>query len=48
MNLRSLLYRAASILGDINAAKRGKLPQRIIRKEETKLLFKLLRGGKRK
>lgn len=34
--LRSWLYRLASLLGDINAARRGKLVERIVRKEATK------------
>ncbi len=30
--MRNLLYRLASLLGDINAVQRGTVPQRIVRK----------------
>jgi hypothetical protein len=32
MNIRSLLYRMASLLGDANAVRTGRVPQRIVRK----------------
>jgi len=32
MSFRSLLYFVARLLGDVNAAKKGKLPQRMVRK----------------
>jgi hypothetical protein len=32
MSFRSLLYFVARLLGDVNAAKKGKLPQRLVRK----------------
>lgn len=32
MGLRSFLYRVASILGDVNAVKKNKIPQRVARK----------------
>ena len=32
MGLRSFLYRLASILGDVNAVKKNKIPQRVARK----------------
>jgi hypothetical protein len=32
MNLRRFLYRLASLLGDLNAARRSKLGQRLIRR----------------
>jgi len=47
MNLRQWLYRAASILGDVNAVKKGKVVQRVVRKRATKgfssILNKVLR-----
>lgn len=32
MGFRSLLYKLARVLGDVNAVHKGKLPQRIMRK----------------
>lgn len=32
MGLRNLLYRAASLLGDLNAVKQNKVPERSVRK----------------
>lgn len=32
MNLRSLLYTSARALGDLHAIKKGKVPQRVIRR----------------
>ena len=32
MSFRSLLYLFARLLGDMNAAKKGKLPQRMVRR----------------
>lgn len=43
MNLRSLLYRAASLLGDVNAVRKGTVVKRAVRKVETKLVNKLAR-----
>lgn len=31
-DMRNLLYRLASLLGDLNAIKRGTVPQRVVRK----------------
>lgn len=45
MNLnrfRSLLYRVASFLGDVNAVRKGKVVQRIVRKEATMKASKLI------
>lgn len=36
MSLRSMLYRLASLLGDANAIKKGKVAQRVVRKKATK------------
>ncbi len=33
MKLRSLLYKAASLLGDANAVVKNRVPQRIVRKQ---------------
>jgi hypothetical protein len=50
MNLRNLLYRVASLLGDINAIRRGRIGQRIVHKTATrsvnKMVNKVLRGLK--
>lgn len=43
MNLRSLLYRAASLLGDVNAIKRGRVVQRVVHKTETRMVSKIVR-----
>lgn len=40
--LRRLLYRMASILGDANAVVRGKIVERVVRKEATKLASRAL------
>ncbi len=32
MNLRSLLYLVARLLGDVNAVRRGRIGQRIVRR----------------
>ncbi len=42
MNLRSLLYKAASILGDINAVRRGTVVKHVIRKQTYKTTSKWL------
>ncbi|MFA5387925.1 MAG: hypothetical protein WC322_06110 [Candidatus Paceibacterota bacterium] len=34
--LRSLLYRLASLLGDANAIAKGRIVQRVVRKQATK------------
>jgi hypothetical protein len=36
MTFRQFLYRLASFLGDVNAVKRGKVAQRIVRKSAYK------------
>lgn len=41
--IRSKLYRAASLLGWFNAAKRGTLPQRVVRVSLIKWLGRLWR-----
>jgi len=41
--LRSLLYRLASLLGDVNAVAKGKIIQRVIRKQAVKTLMSLFR-----
>lgn len=33
MGLRSLLYKAAALLGDVNAMQKNKIPQRIVRRQ---------------
>lgn len=38
--LRRLLYRLASLLGDANAVANGKIVERIVRKETTKLAMR--------
>lgn len=51
MSLRSTLYKLARVLGDINAAEHGRLPQRMVRKfvyrhtlgHTARLLNKILR-----
>lgn len=43
MNLRTALYRLASLLGDANAVKRNKVPQRIARKAAQRAAGGLLR-----
>jgi hypothetical protein len=40
MRLRRTLYRSASLLGDLHAIERGRLPQRIVRKVIYKHAFK--------
>lgn len=40
--IRGFLYLAGKILGDINAAQKGKLPQRILRRIAGKLTGRLL------
>lgn len=42
MRLRSSLYAAARILGDINAVQKGKVPQRIARKIVGRFIGRLL------
>lgn len=41
--LRSLLYRAASVLGDVNAVRKGKVVQRVVHKTETRVAMKIIR-----
>jgi hypothetical protein len=41
--LRSFLYRAASVLGDVNAARKGKIVQRVVHKTETRVAMKIIR-----
>ncbi|MBV6512533.1 MAG: hypothetical protein FMNOHCHN_02040 [Ignavibacteriaceae bacterium] len=40
--IRSILYTIARILGDVNAAQKGKLPQRILRRAAGKAAGKIL------
>jgi hypothetical protein len=42
MSLRSLLYKAASLLGDANAVQKNKIGQRIVRKAAYRTTNKLL------
>lgn len=44
MNIRSMLYRLASLLGDVNAVKKNKLPQRIVRKALVKRAGRFING----
>lgn len=41
-SFRRFLYRTASLLGDVNAVKKGTIVQRIIRKETYKLASKII------
>lgn len=41
---RNFLYRFASFLGDVQAVKTGKIVQRLINKEKTKLVSRIVRG----
>ena len=43
MNLRAALYRAASLLGDVNAIKRGRIVQHVVHKTETRMVSKIVR-----
>lgn len=36
MNIRGALYRLASLLGDLNAVAKGRIVQRVVRKQTTK------------
>lgn len=40
MSLRSFLYCLASLLGDLNAIKNGRIVQRVVRKQATKAALK--------
>ena len=40
--MRSLLYKAASLLGWLNAAQRGTLPQRVVRVTLWRLAMRLI------
>ncbi|NUN09199.1 MAG: hypothetical protein HUU54_08490 [Ignavibacteriaceae bacterium] len=40
--LRTILYTIARLLGDVNAAQKGKLPQRLMRRAAGKLAGKIL------
>lgn len=42
MGLRSMLYRLASLLGDVNAVRKGKVAQRVVRKQATKGVGRLI------
>ena len=42
--LRSMLYRSASLLGDLQAVRNGTIIPRLLRKWTTKLLFNQLRA----
>jgi len=41
--MRNLLYRLASLLGDIHAAAKGRIVQRMVRKQAIKQFSKMLR-----
>jgi len=41
--MRSFLYRLASLLGDLNAIKRGTVPQRVVRKTMWKLFSRVMK-----
>lgn len=41
--MRNLLYRLASLLGDLNAIKRGTVPQRVVRKTMWKLFSRVMK-----
>ena len=41
MKIRSNLYRAARVLGDLHALEQGRLPQRLIRRQVYKHSFAL-------
>ncbi|MHC6249347.1 hypothetical protein [Bacillus velezensis] len=43
MNIRSTLYLIVRILGDVNADKRGKIGQRIVRREAGKAIGRLFK-----
>lgn len=43
MNLRSLLYCSARLLGDVHAVTTGRIAQRIVRKAAYRSVFGLLR-----
>lgn len=43
MNLRSLLYRSARILGDINAVRRGRVARRVRNRVVGRMAGRLLR-----
>ncbi|MEA1005910.1 hypothetical protein U6X16_09330 [Bacillus velezensis] len=43
MNIRSTLYLIARILGDVNAVKRGKIGQRIVRRAGGKAIGRLFK-----
>lgn len=44
MTLTKWLYIVSRSLGDVKAAQRGRLPQRLIRRQERRLVFRWLRG----
>jgi hypothetical protein len=44
MTLRSMLYRLASLLGDVNAVKKNKVPQRLVRKALHKRAGRFING----
>ena len=41
MRLRRLLYRTSSVLGDLHAVERGRIPQRLVRKIVYRHAFRL-------
>jgi len=41
--MRNLLYRLASLLGDINAVRRGTVAQRVVRKTMWKLFSRVMK-----
>lgn len=43
MNIRSMLYKLARLLGDINAVRRGKVGQRIARRAAGKITGRMFR-----
>jgi hypothetical protein len=48
MTLRKTLYRSASLLGDLHAAEKGRLPQRLVRKVVYRHAFSFTRWLLRK
>lgn len=40
MNIRNFFYRMASLLGDYNAVVKGRIVERVVRKETTKVALR--------
>jgi hypothetical protein len=47
MGLQRTLYLMARTVGDINAAKKGRLGRRLVRRQENRLIWRLIKKVRR-